>query len=535
MTNRTNAALVAVMALVLLSTASVILVADDSSAELPIYHVEPGVDGLQVKAGSTATFDVLITNSNAFLDHDISDDIVLSMVASVRDGAGNATSDITASVAIRDRTGSSVVLEGPGSADFIVALKAGVSVDSGDYTVVCTISAVRLSGESLGDPLTVSHAVHLLSDTSSSAYYNKFLGLFPNEMDGMFGEVWFTALATFLIILLIGVVASFIISPVISILMTTKSSSDRKILRRSMFIALCFASAVFGLSRALCVIGLSNGEAAFMDTLCNLIYILIIVYVVWKIYGAILDRVSERIEARDSRDALDNFLSFKPLFLYLGKIVLALATVFSVMGMFGFDMAAIITSAGLITLGITFGAQHILSQFFAGLLLLTTRPFKKGDLIQIGSDVVYRVRKVNVMSTELENWDNSDVTIVPNNTLTSSNVKNITRDTLRTKAYIYVGVGYGVDLDQARALMVEAAQENAHVIQDGTAAGPSTRIMDFEDSNILLRLCVWVDDYNVALGVAGEIRDAMYKRFNAAGVSIDYPQVVLHKADEKDD
>lgn len=51
------------------------------------------------------------------------------------------------------------------------------------------------------------------------------------------------------------------------------------------------------------------------------------------------------------------------------------------------------------------------------MVILSTRPFKKGDLIQLGTtnSITYRVRKVNVMFTELENWDNSDITIVPNN------------------------------------------------------------------------------------------------------------------------
>lgn len=80
------------------------------------------------------------------------------------------------------------------------------------------------------------------------------------------------------------------------------------------------------------------------------------------------------------------FEAFRPLFVYIGEIVIAIIVVFTGMSMLGFDLTAAITSAGIVSLGITFGAQQVLAQFFAGLVILSTRPFKKGDLIQIGTN-----------------------------------------------------------------------------------------------------------------------------------------------------
>ncbi len=80
------------------------------------------------------------------------------------------------------------------------------------------------------------------------------------------------------------------------------------------------------------------------------------------------------------------FDAFKPLFIYLGEIVTAIAVVFIGMGMLGFDLTAAVTSAGIVSLGITFGAQQVLAQFFAGLVILSTRPFREGDLLQLGTN-----------------------------------------------------------------------------------------------------------------------------------------------------
>lgn len=135
------------------------------------------------------------------------------------------------------------------------------------------------------------------------------------------------------------------------------------------------------------------------------------------------------------------------------------------------------------------------------------------------------------MFTELENWDNSDITIVPNNTLTSSNLKNITRDTLRTKVHLFIEVSYDSDLAFVRQTMLEVANANPRIIRDGSVSRPSTRVTSFNSSNIELRLTVWVDDYNDSFAIAGELRAALFKKFNEVGIVISYDQVIVNYAD----
>ena len=223
--------------------------------------------------------------------------------------------------------------------------------------------------------------------------------------------------------------------------------------------------------------------------------------------------------------------SFRPLFLYLGEIVIAIVATMLIMGLLGFNLAAIITSAGLVSLGISMGAQDVLKQFFSGLEILATRPFKKGDLVAVGADVqVYRVRRVNVMNTFLENWDNTDVFIMPNSLLTTNKIRNITRETLISKVYLTVDIAYGSDVNLARKLMQEAATENPHVISDGSVKRPYTRLEAFEDSNLLIKMGFYVDEYGSQWAISGQIRQGIISKFAAHGISIDYQQIVIHEA-----
>ena len=174
------------------------------------------------------------------------------------------------------------------------------------------------------------------------------------------------------------------------------------------------------------------------------------------------------------------------------------------------------------------GAKDVLSQFFSGLVILATRPFQKGDLIQVGTDTtVYRVREVNIMNTQLENWDNTDINIMPNSTLETSRIKNITRETTVYKCYISMSVSYDSDLNKVRQIMQDVASANPHVITNGSYGRPYTRVEEFEDSNIQVKMGMYVDDFNTSYTVRGQIRQALYAAFKENGINIDYTRIVV--------
>jgi len=442
-----------------------------------------------------------------------------------------ASSDSSTGVLVRDNT---AMLPGGSRVIFDITLNADKFARQGDYTVSYTVTVWDMDN-SLASEDTFSHPLHVGSSLSTSDTYNKFLGIFPNELESPLDNILVTVVVTVIAWFLIGIAVMFVAVPVVTILMTRKDDPDRPVLRKSLIRWCMVIIAVFTAVNTLCVLGVDEHVIDSVKIWAHLIYLLVGLFITWRIYKTFLDRLTEHMRGRDmvAGGEVQDFESFKPLFIYIGEIVLALIGVVIGLGMMHVDLAAIITSAGVVSLGITLGAQQVLNQFFSGLVILSTRPFRKGDIIQLAGNtaVTYRVRKVNVMNTELENWDNSDVTIVPNNSITANNVKNITRDTLRSKVHLFVDVSYKTDLALARSLLMEVANAHPRVIKDGSVSKPATRVTDFADSNITLRLTVWVDDYNDHGAIAGDLRVAIFQKFQDNGINIDYPQVVLHMAD----
>ena len=499
-------------------------------------------DKLTVNADSSADFIVRITNNNPYEKDSFAENIYVFMTASVTsNGQTYKYADVT--VTAKKVSGgddifeSYAYIEGNQTASFVLTVKADRFASQGDYTLEYHYDVYDYAGKNhevieSGDR---THVLHVGSNLSTSETYNKFLGAFPNDLDGALGDLWFTLIVTIVAWFLIGIAVMFVAVPIVTILMTRKDDPDRPILRKSLIRWCMVIVAVFTAVNSLYVLGMDEHIIDTVKTWAHLIYLLVGLIIAWRIYKTFLDRLTDHMRGRDmvAGGEVQDFESFKPLFVYIGEIIIALIGVIIGLGMLHVDLAAIITSAGVVSLGITLGAQQVLNQFFSGLVILSTRPFRKGDIIQLAgnTNVTYRVRKVNVMNTELENWDNSDVTIVPNNSITANNVKNITRDTLRSKVHLFVDVSYKTDLALARSLLMEVANAHPRVIKDGSVSKPATRVTDFADSNITLRLTVWVDDYNDHGAIAGDLRVAIFQKFQDNGINIDYPQVVLHMAD----
>lgn len=237
------------------------------------------------------------------------------------------------------------------------------------------------------------------------------------------------------------------------------------------------------------------------------------------IVTAFLKGINEAAEV----DGMD--MSLLPLFKMIGKLVIIVFAVCAALAAFGVDFAGIMVSAGVVTLGITLGAQEILGQFFSGIVLLASRPFKKGDFIQING-TTYRVRKVRLMYTELENWDFDQIVTMPNNTVSAATLVNLSSmDYRRTRVFIYVDVAYGTDIDKAKASLEAAGRKHPHVINDGSCIPPNARVTEFADSGVTMRLACYVDDFNNSAHYAGQIRELVYKQLNEDGIEIPYNRI----------
>ena len=201
-----------------------------------------------------------------------------------------------------------------------------------------------------------------------------------------------------------------------------------------------------------------------------------------------------------------------------GILILGVIAILGIFGISTASFAAVLAAAGL-AIGLAF--QGTLSNFAAGVMLLVFRPFKVGDVIRAAGETG-GVVELDLLVTKLDTLDNRRI-IVPNSKIFGDTIENITFHPIR-RVDVPVGVDYGADLDEVRAVLVKAAAS-----VEGGLSDPPPQIFlgSLDDSAVTWDVRVWCNtgDY---FDVLEATTRATKQALDAAGIGIPFPQLDVH-------
>jgi len=208
--------------------------------------------------------------------------------------------------------------------------------------------------------------------------------------------------------------------------------------------------------------------------------------------------------------------SLVTLYSNVGYVLLVLLAL-SLLGVKWENLAWIVSA---LSVGIGFGLQEIVKNFISGLILLTERPVKVGDMVSIGG-VEGDIRRINVRATEIQLGDRSTM-IVPNSQLISQNVRNVTmsQNTLGT-ATLQLTLPLDIDPEQVRDLLLDAYRENEAILEQ---PAPSVTFSQLAANGITLSVTGFVASPRVAAGTKSDLLFEILKRLRAAEISLSAPQ-----------
>ena len=179
----------------------------------------------------------------------------------------------------------------------------------------------------------------------------------------------------------------------------------------------------------------------------------------------------------------------------LGSLCLYSASVVLVLTYLGLDLTVFALFGGALGLGLGFGLQKVFANLVSGFILLADKSIKPGDVIQLGDKYGW----INYLGTRYISVVTRDGTehLIPNETLITNEVINWSYSQNLVRLRVPIGVGYGSDLNQARALMLEAAAATPRVLLDPK---PSCYLLSFGDNAINLELRIWINDPQNGIG-----------------------------------
>ncbi|MFJ4054642.1 MULTISPECIES: mechanosensitive ion channel family protein [unclassified Pseudomonas] len=238
----------------------------------------------------------------------------------------------------------------------------------------------------------------------------------------------------------------------------------------------------------------------------------------WWIVNKVSARLGKLVGLRNADLALQGFIST------LANIVLKVLLVVSVASMIGIETTSFVAAIGAAGLAIGLALQGSLANFAGGVLILMFRPFRIGDWIE-AQGVAGTVDSIQIFHTVLRTGDNKTV-IMPNGSLSNGIITNTNRQPTR-KVVFDVGVDYEADLQVARNVLLELAQD-PRVLAD---PAPQAVVSTLGDSSITVSLRLWTktsDYWDVMFMLNEHARD----RLKAEGIDIPFPQRVIRVVQE---
>jgi small conductance mechanosensitive channel len=203
---------------------------------------------------------------------------------------------------------------------------------------------------------------------------------------------------------------------------------------------------------------------------------------------------------------------------HVGLIALVAIAAVSTLGVPVASFVAVLGAAGL---AIALAFQGTFSSFAAGVMLLTFRPFKPGDYVDVGG-TAGTVKEIGIFTCLMATPDNVQI-LVPNSDVFGQTIKNYSANDTR-RIDLVVGVGYEDDLGVAVRTCLDVITADARVLAEPE---PTVAVSELGDSSVNLVVRPWVAaaDY---WATRWDLTRALKENLEAAGCSIPYPQRDVH-------
>jgi small-conductance mechanosensitive channel len=195
----------------------------------------------------------------------------------------------------------------------------------------------------------------------------------------------------------------------------------------------------------------------------------------------------------------------------------------------GISIAPLLAGASVLGIGISFAAKDTLSNLIAGVLLIVDRPFEVGDRIEIwGAPKLHAswgdIVEIGLRATTIRTTDNIMV-IIPNNEIMRRDIINYTSSGASIRLRIPIGIAYDANVDLAKKLCLQAADECTYVKNDPV---PVCILRSFGSSSVDLQLRVWLLDARQRRDADDWLTERVKALFDEAGVEIPYPKRDLY-------
>lgn len=204
------------------------------------------------------------------------------------------------------------------------------------------------------------------------------------------------------------------------------------------------------------------------------------------------------------------------------RIILYFLLILMVANNLGIDITSLVALLSVAGLAVSLAIESSLSNLAGGVTILITKPFAKGDFIEIGG-VSGTAQEIGLVYTKVLTADNK-VVQVPNKEVSSEKIINYTYQPER-RIDLEIVASYNSPIEIVKTALLEAMLDNTYCL---SVPAPATGVLEFGSSGITYAVRMWIkteDDYWAAYF---ELTEAIYQKFKKYDCEMTYDHLNVH-------
>lgn len=194
------------------------------------------------------------------------------------------------------------------------------------------------------------------------------------------------------------------------------------------------------------------------------------------------------------------------------------------------DITPLLTTSAVFTMVLGLALQDVLGNFFAGLSVHISPPFRIGDWVQV-NNFFGKIIESNWRATTLR-LANTTVVSIPNNQISKNEIQNFSDGSGSLCREFTIGLSYEVSPDRIRRLLLAAANQVEEIY---SRPAPIVTLKEFADSAINYKVRFWMSNEEAPDRVIGQLASRIWYRLKREGLAVPFPIRDVYVHHEKDD
>lgn len=261
------------------------------------------------------------------------------------------------------------------------------------------------------------------------------------------------------------------------------------------------------------LVKLNNYSLTVIELLSVILIVIVTLLLLWIIKKALFRKQRFRKLDTGSTYALYQIIKY---FIWIVAIGLMLETV-------GIKLTLLLAGSAALLVGIGLGLQQTFNDIISGVILLTERSVKLGDILEIDGDII-KIQEIGLRTSKGLNRDDISI-IIPNSLITTNKVINWSHQTKKTRFKIDIGVAYGSDVDLVIKVLEDSVKEHQEIFNNESV---EARFLNFGNSSLDFQVLFFSENVFRIERIKSEIRKIINRKFTENDITIPFPQMDLH-------